>query len=98
MRRHPWAAVVASVFGSAAPSGLWYGSFATRDMARLIFDWSQQAADRWRDSNNGEKREILETVGLNRTLSDVSLCLVKRKPFDVLAERAFLKVGRGDWI
>jgi len=23
--------------------------------------------------------------------------VTKRKPFDVLAERAFLKIGRGDW-
>jgi DNA primase len=34
---------------------------------------------------------------LNRTLSDVTLVLEKRKPFDLLAERPLLKIGRGDW-
>lgn len=30
-------------------------------------------------------------------LSVNSLCVTERKPFDVLAERPFLKNGRGDW-
>ena len=33
------------------------------------------------------KREILGEVALNRTLSDTTLCLEKRKPFDVLVKR-----------
>jgi hypothetical protein len=44
------------------------------------------------------RREILECVSLNRALSDVSLDLARRKPFDYLAERPFSKDGRGDWI
>jgi len=36
-------------------------------------------------------------VSLNRTRGVVSLGLEKRRPLDVLAKRAFLKTGRGDW-
>jgi hypothetical protein len=36
---------------------------------------------------------ILECVSSNRVLSGVSLALVKRRPFDFLAERPFLKNG-----
>ena len=42
------------------------------------------------------RREIVECVCSNRTLSDVSLCVTKRKPFDVLAERPVSDDGRGD--
>ena len=35
--------------------------------------------------------------GLNRTLGDLSLVLAKRKPFDFLAERPFLKNSRLEW-
>lgn len=62
-----------------------------------LFDWSQRAADVWRGSNNALRREILDCLCLNRTLSDVSLCLAKRKPFDVLAEGPKIKNSRGDW-
>ena len=41
----------------------------------------------WRGSNNALRREILDSVCLNRTLTDVSLVTTKRKPFDGLAER-----------
>ena len=34
----------------------------------------------------------------NRALGDVSLDLTRRKPSDYLAERPFLKDGRGNWI
>lgn len=44
------------------------------------------------------RREILECVSLNRALGDVSLDLAWRKPFDYLAERPFLKNGRGGQI
>jgi hypothetical protein len=48
----------------------------------------------WRGSNTAKKREILEVVSLNRHVDDVTLVLEKRKPFDFLAERPFLKDGR----
>jgi hypothetical protein len=62
------------------------------------FDLSQNLVQIWRGSNSALRRELLDCVSLNRTLSDVSLCLEKRKPFDVFAERPFLKNSRGDWI
>ena len=66
--------------------------------ALAAFDFSQRAADLYRGSNNATKREILDSVCLNRTLSDVSLLTTKRKPFDVLAKRPVLKNTRGDRI
>ena len=66
--------------------------------ALTLFDWSQRAADLWRGSNNAMRREILDSVCLNRTLTDVSLVTTKRKPFDVFAERLDLENSRGDWI
>ena len=63
-----------------------------------IFELSQKAADLWGGSNNTLKRELLETLSLNRTVSDVSLCITKRKPFDILAERPKIEESRGDWI
>jgi site-specific DNA recombinase len=68
------------------------------ETALALFDWSQQAADRWRGSNNALRREILDSVCLNRTLGDVSLVTTKRKPFDVFAERPNLENSRGDRI
>ena len=65
------------------------------DMALRLFDWTQRVADIWRGSNNGLRREILESICLNRTLSDVTLCPVWRKPFDVFAERPICHDGRG---
>jgi hypothetical protein len=52
-----------------------------------LFDLSQNLGDLWLGSNTTQKREILNLVCLNRTLSDVSLVLQKTKPFDLLAER-----------
>ncbi len=60
------------------------------------FDFSQKAAEEWRGSNNSRRREIIEAVSLNRAVSDVSLCVTKRKPFDILAERPSFVNGRGD--
>ncbi len=76
------------------------GSFDTSygDMALSVFDFSQNLASLWRGSNYAIRREILECVSSNRSISDVSLYVVKRKPFDFLAERPFLKKTRGDWI
>ena len=51
-------------------------------------------ADLWQPSNSAGKREILECVSLNRVVSDVTLCVEKRKPFDFLAERPEIKNGR----
>ena len=44
------------------------------------------------------RREILDAVCLNRTLSDVNLDAIKRKPFDVFAKGLDFKNSRGDWI
>lgn len=68
------------------------------EMAVALFDWAQRAAETWRGSNNLVRREILELVCLNRTLSDVSLITTKRKPFDVFAERPDFNKSRGDRI
>jgi site-specific DNA recombinase len=68
------------------------------ETAVALFDWTQRAAEAWRGSNTAVRREILNAVCLNRTLSDVSLVTTKRKPFDVLAERPNLRKSRGDWI
>ena len=66
--------------------------------ALAVFEFSQRLVELWRGSNSAQKREILECLSLNRILSHVNLCLAKRKPFDFLSERPFLKDGRGDWI
>ncbi len=68
------------------------------DRAGALFDLAQHAADVWRGSNSATRREILDAVSLNRTLSDATLCIQKRKPFDVLAEGPFLEKSRGDRI
>jgi hypothetical protein len=70
---------------------------AQGETALALFDWTQRVADAWRGSNPTIRREILDCVCLNRTLGDVSLCLAKRKPFDVFAEGLDLKNSRGDW-
>ncbi len=64
-------------------------------LALTVFDFSQNLMPLWRGSNSAQKREILEVVSSNRMLDDVSLVLKKRKPFDFLAERPFLKKSRG---
>ena len=66
------------------------------DMALKVFDWTQRADEHWRGSNSDAKRELLEAASFSRTLSDVSLCVEKRKPFDILAERPSFVSGRGD--
>lgn len=71
---------------------------ARGQVALAIFDFAQNAANTWRRSNNAIRREILDLVCLNRTLSDVTLVTEKRKPFDVFAERLVLKNSRGDMI
>ncbi|MGD0088314.1 MAG: hypothetical protein ABSE73_00145 [Planctomycetota bacterium] len=62
--------------------------------ALALLDFRQNLVDIWRGSNSAVRREILDCVSLNRRVSDVSLVLEKRKPFDFLAERPYLKNGR----
>ena len=64
--------------------------------ALATFEFSQNLVELWRGSNLAQKRELLEVVSLNRKVSDVSLVLIKRRPFDFLVERPFLKKSRGD--
>ena len=61
-----------------------------RGVALDLFNWTQNASESWSRSKMPLKREILISLSLNRTLSDVSLVTTKRKPFDVLAEGPFL--------
>lgn len=68
------------------------------ELALAVFDFMQNAVDLWRRSNMTQKREILTAIGLNRRLSDVSLCLEKRKPFDIAAEGPSSHYGRTDRI
>lgn len=68
------------------------------EIALAIFDFTQNAAERWQGSNNAVRREVLDLVCLNRSLNDVSLVTTKRKPFDIFAERLDLKNSRGDRI
>ena len=63
--------------------------------ALALFDFSQNLVDLWHGSNSEAKREILECVSLNRTVDALTLCVPKRKPFDFLAERPFLRIGGG---
>lgn len=68
------------------------------DLGVKFFDLSQNLGDLWLGSNSTRKREILNLVCLNRTLSDVSLVLVKSKPFDFLAERLSVQSSCGSRI
>ncbi|MDH4201463.1 MAG: recombinase family protein [Phycisphaerae bacterium] len=63
-----------------------------------IFEFSQNIEDYWRGSNSAEKRKLLEIVSLNRHLSDVSLCVEKRKPFEILSKTAKSEKSRRDKI
>lgn len=68
------------------------------DVAFTVFDWCQNADENWRRSNSAARRLILDSVSLNRTLSDANLCLPKRKPLDLLAEGRQSEKSRGDRI
>ena len=65
------------------------------ETALALFNWSQQAADVWLGSKMDAKRDILGEIALNRTLSDATLCLEMRKPFDILVKRPSLQSTRG---
>ena len=71
---------------------------ARGELVLSVFDFSQNLVNLWQGANFAVRREILECVSSNRTLSDVSLFREKRKPFDYLAEKSFIQLGRGDWI
>ena len=71
---------------------------ARGETALELFDWTQNAAEIWRGSNNRVRREILDAVCLNRTLTDLNLVAIKRKPFDVFAKGLEIKNSRGDRI
>ncbi len=68
------------------------------DIAMRVFDFTQNAAEVWRGSKIAGKQRILRAISLNRTLSDVSLGVEKRKPFSFLTERLPVRTSRGDWI
>ncbi len=68
------------------------------ELALTIFDFMQNAADLWRRSNTAQKRELLGAISLNRHVSDVSLVLEKRKPFDIAVEGPSFHYGRSDRI
>ena len=65
--------------------------------ALAAFDFSQQAVEMWHGSNFEVRREILDCLCSNRLLTDVTLSLIRRKPFDVLVEGPFLKNGGRYW-
>ncbi|MFW6032206.1 MAG: recombinase family protein, partial [Phycisphaeraceae bacterium] len=71
---------------------------ACGEAALATFEFSQNLVEIWRGSNLAKKRDLLEMVSLNRKVSDVTLVLEKRKPFDFLVERPFLQKSRGDRI
>ena len=71
---------------------------ASGETAVALFDWTQRAADHWLGSNDSVRRQILDSVCLNRTLGDLSLVATKRKPFDLMAEGLVSKDSRGDRI
>ena len=56
--------------------------------------FTKNAAQIWRGSMIDQKREILESVSLNRLLGDVTLVVEKRKPFDELAKRPLVTPSR----
>lgn len=70
----------------------------TGQIALDVFDFSQNLVSIWNGSNFETRKAILDCVSLNPMLYDVNLVLPKRKPFDFLAERPFLKDGRGGGI
>ena len=68
------------------------------DIAMRVFDFTQNAAEVWRGSKIAGKQRILRAISLNRTLSDVSLAVEKRKPFSFLTERLPVRTSRGERI
>jgi len=79
---------------SARPSAARWAMVAPASLA--TFEFSQNLVERWRGSNSAQKRELLEVASSNRKVSDVTLVLEKRRPFDFLVERPFLQKSRGE--
>ena len=71
---------------------------AVGQAALAAFNFSQNLATLWQGSKPPVRRDILECVTLNRTLTSASLVLEKRRPSDFLAERPSLLSSRGDRI
>ena len=68
------------------------------EIAVEAFELSQTLKDKWFKADYRAKRQLLELVCLNFTLDDVTLVPTWRKPFDVLAKKAFSENSRGDRI
>ncbi len=67
-------------------------------MAKRVYDFTQDASRVWLSSNKETKQRLLRAFSLNRTVTDVTLCLEKRKPFSCLTERLPVRTSRGDKI
>jgi site-specific DNA recombinase len=63
-----------------------------------VFDLAQNIEEIWQGSPWNRKRQILDMVSSARHVSDVSLCVVKTKPFDILAKQLDFVESRGDRI
>ncbi len=67
-------------------------------LALKLFDFSQKAGEVYKSSKSEVRRQILTMVTSNRTLDVGSLCLKKRRPFDLLIEGPSTFFGRTDKI
>lgn len=74
------------------------GRAESGEIAIQAFELSQTLREQWLTADYRAKRRLLEIVGLNYRLDDVSLVPVWRKPFDVLAERPLSENSRADRI
>ncbi len=68
------------------------------EIAIKAFELSQVLREKWLTADYRAKRHLLEIVGLNYRLDDVTLVPEWRKPFDVLAEGPLSEESRGDTI
>lgn len=66
--------------------------------AAKVFELSQALEQKWITADYAERRQLLELVGLNFRLEDVSLVPEMRKPFDMLIEGLAVSSSRGDRI
>ena len=68
----------------------------TASIALKAFELSQTLANKWLTAEYAVKRQMLEIIGLNWELNDVTLYATMRKPFDQLAKGLLLqKSGAG---
>ena len=68
------------------------------DLALKVFELSQSLKDQWVTAESQEKRQLLEIVCLNLTLTEEKLDFSMRKPFDVLTKGLMSPDNRGDRI